>query len=97
MIEFETDHPKKNWRNDMKDFYSPDDPPEYPECPECGSTDYEDVFIVIRDGGPKFIGCSCCMCKTDAFDYWEREMQKAKEIHDDMVYERMRDEIRFGG
>lgn len=77
----------------MIDLMSPSDPPEYPACPCCGATDYSELFFAET----VWVGCDICVTSSPAPEYFEEKLREAREIHDDQIYERMRDEIRFGG
>ena len=74
----------------MKDYML--DPPEqleFPCCPVCGDTEYTELYFDLDD---HICGCSECVSKKDASEYWEEQDEIAKERHDDMLYEQWRDE-----
>lgn len=66
----------------------PTEEPEFPCCPVCGGTLYEELYFDINDS---ICGCSECVSKKDASEYWEAEWQNRKELYEDRVYEEWKD------
>ena len=67
---------------------------EIENCPICDSTDYEELYFDIDN---KICGCSDCISVRDAYDYFYEKYERAKEAHDDMMYEIWKDKKLEGG
>lgn len=61
---------------------------EIESCPICESTDYEKLYFIDN----KICGCSDCVLSRDAYDYFYEKYERAKEAHDDLMYDLWRDE-----
>lgn len=61
---------------------------EIEACPVCDSADYEELYFNIDD---KICGCSDCISRRNAYDYFYEQYERAKEAHDNMVFELWRD------
>ena len=56
------DLPDAPWIRETEQFGVPEDPPVY--CPVCGE---ETDTVYVQFG--EVIGCSCCVCRKDAYQY----------------------------
>jgi len=71
----------------------PPEPIEFPECPVCSSTYYQELFFDM-DGN--LCGCSDCMSKYDAAEYWADQWEREKERHEEIAFDAWREEQRCG-
>lgn len=55
------------------ELFGPDEPEDF-NCPICGEENPED-FYIDKDG--ELLGCSACVKRVDAYDYYVRHLKES--------------------